>query len=72
MDDVSEALGQLRAQVKSLEQKVVTLQTGFDDMHDMLTQAKGGWKILIGFGFIGIMLGAGLGKAVETMIGLFK
>lgn len=60
-------LGRLEGQVKALESTVAEMKEMIGDMHETITQAKGGWKTLIAVGSIG----AALGTVMTKLIGVF-
>lgn len=55
-------IGRLEGRVMALESTVAEMKEMIGDMHETITQAKGGWKTLIVVGSIGAAIGTGLTK----------
>jgi hypothetical protein len=49
--------GELKAEVRMLVSAVRDLDGKVDTIHDKLTEAKGGWKVLMGLGGASSVLG---------------
>lgn len=60
-------LGRLEAQVASLSAQLLLMQTQVREMHDAITSAKGGWKVLVGVGTVS----AGITAVLAKVLGVF-
>lgn len=58
MSDINpQEFGELKAEVRMLVTAVRDLDGKVDTIHDKLTEAKGGWKVLMGLGGASSVLG---------------
>ena len=58
MSDIDpQEFGELKAEVRMLVTAVRDLDGKVDTIHDKLTEAKGGWKVLMGLGGASSILG---------------
>ncbi len=58
MSDINpQECGELKAEVRMLVSAVRDLDGKVDTIHDKLTEAKGGWKVLMGLGGASSVLG---------------
>lgn len=61
-------IGRLEGRVMALESTVAEMKEMIGDMHETITQAKGGWKTLIVVGSIGAAIGTGLTKLLGVFV----
>lgn len=58
MSDINpQEFGELKAEVRMLVSAVRDLDGKVDTIHDKLTEAKGGWKVLMGLGGASSVIG---------------
>jgi hypothetical protein len=70
MSDIDpQEFGELKAEVRMLVSAVRDLDGKVDTIHDKLTEAKGGWKVLMGLGGASSMIGAAVTWIVTHMLG---
>jgi hypothetical protein len=70
MSDIDpQEFGELKAEVRMLIGAVRDLDGKVDTIHDKLTEAKGGWKVLMGLGGASSMIGAAVTWIVTHMLG---
>lgn len=67
MSDISpQEFGRLTAKVETLEEQVAEMRADLKAVRDMLSEARGGWKLMLGIaGF------AGAAGAVLTKLAMF-
>lgn len=68
MADIERDLGRLEGRVEKMDNDIDDLKRMVADMHQTITEAKGGWKTLIAVG----TLSAGVTTAVLKLIGWLK
>lgn len=56
-------------QIDRMEDAIVTLTTTVNGMRDQLTEAKGGWRVLMMLGGASATFGGLIGWAIEHMTG---
>jgi hypothetical protein len=67
MDETSQAIGQLQAQVATLEREVKDLRDQVAKLVAILNAGKGGWRAMM---FVGTVA-TGVGAAVATVVDWF-
>jgi hypothetical protein len=65
MADYERELGALQVDVTNLKADVETLSKKVDEIHTIITKAKGGWLLLI-------VIGGGLTWLLQTIIPIIK
>lgn len=65
MPDIDRDIGGLQADVKNLEDKFDKLEKKVDEIHVVITKAKGGWLLLI-------LIGGGLTWLIQTLVPVIK
>lgn len=60
-------IGRLEAQVSTLTHQCAQMQAQVREMHDAITSAKGGWRVLVGVGAVAATLSAALTKLLGVM-----
>lgn len=60
-------LGRLEAQVAALTRQLEAMQTQVREMHDAITSAKGGWRVLVGVGAVAASVGALVTKLLGVL-----
>lgn len=65
MTDISRDLGKLQSDVENLDVRLEKLEEKVDDIHTVITKARGGWLLLI-------LIGGGLSWAITTIWPLIK
>ena len=60
-------IGRLEAQVSALTSQLATMQSQVREMHDAITSAKGGWRVLVGVGAVAATLSAALTKLLGAV-----
>lgn len=68
MADIERDLGRMEGRVEKMDNDIDDLKRMVVDMHQTITEAKGGWKTLIAVG----TLSAGVTTAVLKLIGWLK
>lgn len=65
MPEIDRDIGGLQADVKNLEDKFDKLEKKVDEIHVVITKAKGGWLLLI-------LIGGGLTWLIQTLVPVIK
>lgn len=68
MADIERDLGRLEGRVEKMDNDIDDLKRMVQDMHQTITEAKGGWKTLIAVG----TLSAGVTTMVLKLVGWLK
>ena len=55
-------LGQLEARVDSNQERLDRMEAKIDQMYEIITKARGGWKVMVGIGSAGAAIGAVFAK----------
>lgn len=58
-------IGSLQAEVKNIHERLEKFEEKLDEIHVVITKAKGGWLLLI-------LIGGGLSWFVQTVMPYFK
>ena len=59
-------LGQLEARVDSSEDRMNRMEAKIDTIYKIVTEAQGGWKVMVGIGSAGAAIGAIVAKVLGT------
>lgn len=65
MPEIDRDIGGLQADVRNLEEKFDKLEKKVDEIHTVITKAKGGWLLLI-------LIGGGLTWLIQTFVPVIK
>ena len=65
MDQYVRDLGKVQGQLEALEERLDKLESKVDDIHTVITKARGGWLLLI-------LIGGGLSWAITTIWPIIK
>lgn len=60
-------LGRMEAQIATLNAQMTLMQAQVAAMHDAITSAKGGWRVLVGVGTASAAVSAILTKIIGVM-----
>lgn len=69
LDEIPRTIGALEAKIERLEKDVSHLLDKQMEILEILQQAKGGWKVMVGVGSAAAAVGAIATKATSWLIG---
>jgi adenine/guanine phosphoribosyltransferase-like PRPP-binding protein len=55
-------VGQIKARQDNSEARMDRMEAKIDKMYEIITEAQGGWKVMVGIGTAGAAVGAIIGK----------
>jgi prefoldin subunit 5 len=68
MDETSQAIGALQAEVAILQRQVSVLTSQVTELLAVINASKGSWRTIVAFGAVATSLGAG----AATLLSFFK
>lgn len=60
-------VGRIEGQVAGLDRRLSDMQTKVDEMHKLLMQAQGGWRVMVMVGSMSAVIGAGVTKIIAMV-----
>ncbi|WP_396190006.1 hypothetical protein [Flavobacterium sp.] len=62
-------LGRMESKISDLERRIAALESMLFDVHKAVTEAKGGWRMLLAVGGASAMIGASVAKILTFLKG---